>query len=341
MKMIKTTEAVGHVLCHDITQIIKGITKDVAFKKGHIIKEEDIPVLLSLGKDNIYIWEKSEGMLHEDEAADILFNICKGKNMTGSDVKEGKIDLIAEVDGLLQIDVNRLNMINSLGEMMIATRHNNFPVKKGDKLAGTRIIPLIIEEEKIEEAIKIGKNEPLLNIIEFKQKKVGIVTTGNEVYYGRIKDTFGPVIVEKLSEYNAEVLGQEIVNDDLEKITCAINKVLDKGADMVVCTGGMSVDPDDLTPSAIKSTGAKIISYGAPVLPGAMFLLAYYKDNIPIVGLPGCVMYSKRTIFDLVLPRIMADVKLDNKHLAAMGHGGLCLSCDICTYPNCGFGKGV
>lgn len=341
MKMIKTTEAVGHVLCHDITQIIKGITKDVAFKKGHIIKEEDIPVLLSLGKDNIYIWEKSEGMLHEDEAADILFNICKGKNMTGSDVKEGKIDLIAEVDGLLQIDVSRLNMINSLGEMMIATRHNNFPVKKGDKLAGTRIIPLIIEEKKIEEAIKVGRNEPLLNIIEFKQKKVGIVTTGNEVYYGRIKDAFGPVVVEKLSEYNVEVLGQEIVNDDLEKITCAINKFLDKGADMVVCTGGMSVDPDDLTPSAINSTGAKIISYGAPVLPGAMFLLAYYKENIPIVGLPGCVMYSKRTIFDLVLPRIMADVKIDNKDLAAMGHGGLCLSCDICTYPNCGFGKGV
>lgn len=341
MKMIKTTEAVGHVLCHDITQIIKGVTKDVAFKKGHIIKEEDIPVLLSLGKDNIYIWEKSEGMLHENEAAQILFNICKGKNMSGSDVKEGKIELIAEVDGLLQIDVSRLNMINSLGEMMIATRHNNFPVKKGDKLAGTRIIPLIIEEEKMEEAIKIGKNEPLLNIIEFKQKKVGIVTTGNEVYYERIKDAFGPVIEEKLSEYNVEVLGQEIVNDNLENITGAINKFLDKDADLIVCTGGMSVDPDDLTPSAIKSTGAEIISYGAPVLPGTMFLLAYYKDSIPIVGLPGCVMYSKRTIFDLVLPRIMADVKIDNKDLVAMGHGGLCLSCDICTYPNCGFGKGM
>lgn len=341
MKMIKTTQAVGHVLCHDITQIIKGVNKDVAFKKGHIIKEEDISVLLSLGKDNIYIWEKNEGMLHENDAADILFNICKGKNMSGSEVKEGKIELIADTDGLLQIDVNRLNKINSLGQMMIATRHNNFPVKKGDKLAGTRIIPLIIEKEKMEEAKEIGANKPLLNVLEFNYKKIGIVTTGNEVFYGRIKDSFGPVIIEKLSEYNVEILGQEIVDDNLQNITSTIYKFLEEGADMIVCTGGMSVDPDDLTPSAIKSTGAQIISYGAPVLPGAMFLLSYYKDNIPIVGLPGCVMYSKRTIFDLVLPRIMADVKLSDKDLAIMGHGGLCLSCDACTYPNCGFGKGM
>jgi len=341
MKIIKTTNAVGHILCHDITRIIKGVTKDVAFDKGHIIKEEDIPVLLSLGKDNIYIWEKSEEMLHENEAADILFHICKGENMSGSEVKEGKIELIADVDGLLQIDVEKLNKINSLGEIMIATRHNNFPVKIGDKLAGTRIIPLVIENEKMKEAKKIAADKPLLNIIRYKHKKIGIVTTGNEVFYGRIKDTFGPVILEKLSGYDVTILGKEIVDDNIENITKAINQFLNKGADMIICTGGMSVDPDDLTPSAIKNTGAEIISYGAPVLPGAMFLLSYYNGNIPIVGLPGCVMYSKRTIFDLVLPRIMADIKLNNGDLSLMGHGGLCLSCDICTYPNCGFGKGM
>jgi molybdenum cofactor synthesis domain-containing protein len=339
--MIKTTQAVGHVLCHDITQIIRGVTKDVAFKKGHIIKEEDIPVLLSLGKDNIYIWEKSEGMLHENEAADILFNICKGKNISGNGVKEGKIELIADADGILQVDIDKLNKINLLGDIMIATRHNNFQVKKGDKLAGTKIIPLIIEKEKMEEAKNVGGNEPILNVIQFKHKRVGIVTTGNEIFYGRIKDTFGPIIIEKLSEYDVEILGQEIVNDNLQNISSAIHKFLEKGADLIVCTGGMSVDPDDLTPSAIKSTGTEIISYGAPVLPGAMFLLSYYKNTIPIIGLPGCVMYSKRTIFDLLLPRIMADIKLDNKDLAVMGHGGLCLSCDICTFPNCGFGKGM
>jgi len=341
MKMIKTTNAVGHILCHDITQIIKGAINQVAFKKGHIIKEEDIQVLLSLGKDNIYIWEKSEETLHENEAADILFDICKGENMSGSEVKEGKIELIADVNGLFQIDVDRLNKINSLGEMMIATRHNNFPVKKGDKLAGTRIIPLVIEKEKMEEAKKIAGDKPLFDLLTYKHKRVGIVTTGNEVFYGRIKDTFGPVILEKLLEYDVTILGQEIVDDNLENITNTINKFLDQGADMIVCTGGMSVDPDDLTPSAIKNTGAEIISYGAPVLPGAMFLLSYYNGDIPIVGLPGCVMYSKRTIFDLVLPRIMTDVKLNDRDLAIMGHGGLCLSCDICTYPNCGFGKGM
>ncbi|EKQ55061.1 MULTISPECIES: molybdopterin-binding protein [unclassified Clostridium] len=341
MKMIKTTQAVGHVLCHDITQIIKGVTKNVAFRKGHIIKEEDVPILLSLGKDNIYIWEKNEEMLHENEAADILLSVCKGENIVGTEVKEGKVELVADVDGLLQIDVEKMNKINSLGEIMIATRHNNFPVKKGDKLAGTKVIPLVIEKEKMNEVKKIVGDEPLLNIKKFAIKKVGIVTTGNEIFYDRIKDTFGPVIIEKLSAYNAEILGEEIVNDDLENIRKSIIGFLEKGADMIVCTGGMSVDPDDLTPSAIKSTGAEIISYGAPVLPGAMFLLSYYKNNIPIVGLPGCVMYSKRTIFDLVLPRIMANVKLSSKDLSIMGHGGLCLSCDICTYPNCGFGKGM
>lgn len=341
MRMIKTTQAVGHILCHDITQIIKDVKKGVAFKKGHIITEEDIPVLLSLGKDNIYIWEKNENMLHENEAADILFSICKGRNVSGSEVKEGKVELIADSNGLLQVDIEKVNKINSLGEIIIATRHNNFQVKKGDKLAGTKIVPLIIDKEKMEQAKKIGGKEPILNVLKFNHKKVGIVTTGNEIFYERIKDAFGPVIIEKLSEYDVEILGQKIVNDDLEKITTAINSFLEKGADMIVCTGGMSVDPDDLTPSAIKSTGAEIISYGAPVLPGAMFLLAYYKGNIPIVGLPGCVMYSKRTIFDLVLPRIMADVKFDDKDLAVMGHGGLCLSCEVCTFPNCGFGKGM
>jgi len=339
MKLIKTEEAVGHVLCHDLTQIIKGVKKVTVFKKGHVVTEEDVPVLLSIGKDHLYIWEKQEGMLHENEAAQILYDICKNEYMTPTDVREGKIELIAEEDGLLKIDTEKLYKINSLGEMMIATRHSNFPVKKGDKLAGTRIIPLIIEKKKMEEAVKIAGDEPLIKIMPFKNKKAGIVTTGNEVFYGRIKDTFGPVIIEKLKEYNVEILGQKILGDDPKGITEAIEKFISKGADMVICTGGMSVDPDDTTPTAIKNTGAKIISYGAPVLPGAMFLLAYYNDTIPILGLPGCVMYSKRTIFDLVLPRVMAEDKITLEDLAHLGHGGLCLSCDNCTFPNCGFGK--
>ncbi|NLK64697.1 MAG: molybdopterin-binding protein [Tissierellia bacterium] len=342
MKQIKTVDAVGHVLSHDITQIIKDEKKGVLFKKGHIIREEDIPKLLSVGKENIYILEKEEGMLHENEAAEILYEICANKYMKPTQVSEGKIEIIADADGLFKLDVERLYKINSLGEMMIATRHGNTAVKRGDKLAGTRVIPLIIEEEKMKKAQEISAGQPLMEIMPFKHKKVGIVTTGSEVFSGRIKDTFGPVIIEKFSVFDAEILGQKIVDDNRKGITEAVLSFIEQGADIVVCTGGMSVDPDDNTPGAIIDTGAEIITYGAPVLPGAMLLVSYYDKEgrkIPIIGLPGCVMYAKRTIFDLILPRIMADDFIKKSDIDRLGQGGLCLNCDICTYPNCGFGK--
>ncbi len=327
MKLINTTDAVGHVLCHDITQIIPGVTKDAVFRKGHIVTEEDIPVLLSVGKEHLYVWEKDENMLHENEAAQILYEVCKNEHMSPTPVKEGKIELIADVDGVFKVDVERLEAVNSLDDIMIATRHNNFPVKKGDKLAGTRIIPLVIEKERMEQVRQVAGDKPLLALLPYQKKKVGIVTTGSEVYHGRIKDAFGPVIRDKLAEYDAQVLGQTIVDDNQEMITGAIRSWLDQGADMVVCTGGMSVDPDDLTPSSIKALGGEIVTYGAPVLPGAMFLLSYVNGNIPVMGLPGCVMYAARTIFDLVLPRVMAGEQLTKKDLVKLGHGGLCLGC--------------
>ncbi|WKY45060.1 molybdopterin-binding protein [Eubacteriaceae bacterium ES2] len=341
MRMIETNNAVGHVLCQDITQIIKGVTKDAVFRKGHVVREEDIPVLLSVGKENLYIWEKEDGMLHENDAAKILYDLCKGANMRPSEVKEGKIELIATCDGILKIDKDKMNRVNALGEMMVASRHGNFRVKAGDLLAGTRVIPLVIEESKMNRAKEVCGQGSIFEIKQFIHKKVGIVTTGNEVYHGRIKDTFTPVIEEKLAEFDVEIIGHIISNDQHEMITQAIMSLLEQGADMIICTGGMSVDPDDRTPLAIKNTGAQMITYGAPVLPGAMFLLAYYDGNIPIVGLPGCVMYAKRTIFDLVLPRIMTDERLDLEEFTILGQGGLCLSCDVCTFPNCGFGKAI
>ena len=342
MKEIRTEDAVGHVLCHDITQIIKDEKKGVLFKKGHIVREEDIPALLSVGKEHLFVWEKQEGFLHENEGAQILYKICAGDHMHGTEVKEGKIELIADCDGLLKIRKKQLLEINSLGEMMIASRHGNFPVRKGDKIAGTRIIPLVIEKEKMDRAEKLAGEEPLFSILPFKNKKAGIVTTGSEVKKGLIQDTFTPVLKEKLGEYSCQVLGQTTPGDDRRQITADILKFIEEGADMVICSGGMSVDPDDRTPGAIKDTGAQIITYGAPVLPGAMLLLAYYKKNgksIPILGLPGCVMYAKRTVFDLILPRIMADDPVKAEEIAAYGEGGLCLNCSVCTFPNCGFGK--
>ncbi|MBO6129941.1 MAG: molybdopterin-binding protein [Pseudobutyrivibrio sp.] len=348
MKLIKTEDAVGHVLCHDITQIVKGVTKDAIFRKGHIIKEEDIPVLLSVGKDSIYIWENDETKLHENEAAEVLCVLAENDYMERGQVKEGKIELFATIDGLFKVNSQGIKAINGFGQMMIATRHGNLPVKKGDKVAGTRIIPLVIEKDKIEAASvavkKATGGKPILKLIPFKEKKVGLITTGNEVFYGRIQDTFSPVIIEKFAEYGSQVIMHETFEDNDTKVTDAILRMIDSGCEVICCTGGMSVDPDDKTPLAIKNTGADVVTYGAPVLPGAMFMLAYYTSvtgkMVPIMGLPGCVMYAKRTIFDLVLPRIMADDQITADELAALGEGGLCLNCPVCTFPNCGFGKG-
>lgn len=342
MKLIKTEDAVGSVLCHDLTQIIKGVTKDAVFRKGHIVQPEDIPVLLSIGKEHLYVWEADENMLHENDAARILCAICKNANMHESEVKEGKIELSATCEGLFKVDSKRLQLVNSFGQMMIATRHGNTPVKKGDKLAGTRIIPLVIEKEKMYSVQELCGEEPILKLLPYKLKKAAVIATGSEVFTGRIKDTFTPVIEEKLAEYGVEVVFKQVLGDDPEAVTASIKTAIEeKGAELVCCTGGMSVDPDDRTPLAIKNTGAQIISYGAPVLPGAMFLLAYYGVNkVPIMGLPGCVMYSKRTIFDLVLPRVIACDYVTAVELAQLGEGGLCLNCPVCTYPACGFGKG-
>ena len=342
MKLIRTEDAVGSVLCHDLTQIIKGVTKDAVFRKGHIVQPEDIPVLLSIGKEHLYVWEADESMLHENDAARILVDLCKSEGMSESAVKEGKIELAAAVDGLFKVDSKRLQLVNSFGQMMIATRHGNTPVQKGDKLCGTRIIPLVIEKEKMQRVQELCGAEPLLKLLPYKIKRAAVLATGSEVFHGRIKDTFTPVIEAKLAEFGVEVIHKELLDDAPEQITAAIKSAIEeKGAELVLCTGGMSVDPDDQTPLAIKNTGARIVSYGAPVLPGAMFLLSYYgEQQVPVLGLPGCVMYAKRTIFDLALPRVLARDLITAEELAALGEGGLCLNCDVCTYPACGFGKG-
>lgn len=340
MKLLKTEEAVGHVLCHDITQIIPGVVKDARFRKGHVVQPEDIPVLLSLGKENLYVWEKIEGMLHEDEAAEILRDICLNEHMTTKGPKEGKIDLYAQCDGLFKVDVARLDRVNALEDVMIATRHSNTPVKAGDKLAGTRIIPLVIAKERMDIIKEAAGAAPLLRLLPYQPMRVGVVTTGSEVYHGRIPDSFTPVIEKKLAEYHLEINEHRLCSDDKAMIQKAVEELLELNMDMVLCTGGMSVDPDDRTPAAIKATGAQIVTYGAPVLPGAMFMLAYTADGRVIMGLPGCVMYAKRTIFDLILPRVVCGERVSRADIRALGHGGLCLECEQCRYPSCSFGKG-
>lgn len=337
MKVIKTTEAEGMVICHDITQIIKGVVKDTVFRKGHVITKEDIPVLLSVGKDHIYVWEDDENLLHENDGAEILCSMCKGENLTRSEVKEGKINFFAACDGLLKINRKAMKAVNSFGQMMIASKFGDIPVKKGDMIAATRIIPLVIEKEKMEkiqEQVKeITGGEPIFEIKEFRPKKVAIIATGNEVFYGRIKDTFTPVIIDKISQFGAEVFDTMILGDDDSRLTESIRKYVQDGADIVICTGGMSVDPDDRTPLAIKNTGAEIVCHGSPVLTGAMFMMAYCsrgddRHAVPVMGLPGGVMFAKHSVFDLILPRVMADDIVTSEDISDLGEGGLLGSSD-------------
>ena len=339
MKLIQTTDAVGHVLCHDLTQIIPGSYKDARFRKGHVVAEEDIPVLLSMGKEHLYVWEMNPGMVHENDAAERLYTLCTNEHLNRGEVKEGKIELFADCDGLFRVNSEHLIAVNSVDDIMVATRKGNTAVHKGDKLAGTRVIPLIIEEEKLLAAEKAAGGVPLLELLPYKLKTAAIVTTGSEVKLGRIQDTFTPVVKGKLAAYGIETIAQANSGDGVEHVAAAITELRKSGADVIVCTGGMSVDPDDNTPGGIKASGANIVTYGAPVLPGAMFLLGYFDDGTPIMGLPGCVMYAGATIFDLVLPRIAAGVTVSKKDLVSMGEGGLCLGCKPCHWPICPFGK--
>jgi len=338
-KLIKTQDAIGHILAHDMTQIIPGEFKGARFCKGHMVTEEDIPVLLSMGKENLYIWEDIKGTLCEDQAAQYLATLCQGSYMHSTPVKEGKIELIADQEGLLTVDVTSLNAINSLGEILIATRYTNTAVKTKDVLLGARVIPLNIAEGTMKKVEEILKGKPLITITPWELKTAAIVVTGNEVAQGRIKDAFTPIITNKLDKYGIKVIAHQVSTDDIPSIQNAIVKLKEASPDMIFCTGGMSVDPDDQTPIAIENCCQKVVTYGTPVLPGSMFMLGYFEDGVPIMGLPGCVMYHEATILDIVLLRVIAGIPLSREDFVTMGHGGLCLKCERCHFPNCVFGK--
>ena len=337
MKEIKTQDAVGHIISHDITRIIPGGEKGVAFKKGHIVREEDIPDLLKIGKTHLYVWENDGTVLHENEAAAWLADFVAGESLLRGEVKEGKIEIFSDQSGVLRVDKEKLSVLNGFDDLMVATRHDLAPVKAGDKLAGTRIIPIAIAKDRMEEVRQAVGPGAVLSVAPYRRMRTAIVTTGSEVFEGLIEDGFTPVVREKLIEFEVEDVGHLTVPDNPQMATNAILRMVDKGADAVFVTGGMSVDPDDRTPLAIKNTGAEIVSYGAPVLPGAMFLVSYLGDTA-ILGLPGCVMHSKRTIFDIILPRVMAGIRISRQDINDLASGGLCLSCEHCIYPACGFG---
>jgi molybdenum cofactor synthesis domain-containing protein len=339
MKAIPVEEAVGAVLCHDITRIVPGETKGPAFRRGHIVTHDDIQALLNIGKANLYVFDPRDGYVHEDECALRLARAAAGQGVAISSPSEGKSTLSAAHDGVLRIDVDGLMRLNSITDVTFGTIHTGQFVKTGRVLGGTRVIPLAVPEDLLRQAEDVCREHaPIIQVLPLKAARVGVVTTGSEVYTGRIKDGFGPVLRKKFETLGSTLLDQVFVSDQVEMTVAAIRDLVRRGADFIAVTGGMSVDPDDQTPAAIRATGAEVVSYGAPTYPGAMFMLAYLGE-VPIVGLPGCVMYYKASIFDLVVPRLLSGERLERKDIVAFGHGGLCESCPTCHYPACGFGK--
>lgn len=340
MSTVRVEEAVGMVLEHDLTKIVPGEFKGAAFRKGHVIKKEDIEELKSMGKNHINLLNLMDGTIHEDEAALRISTALSSEGIFLKGPSEGKVELKARYRGLLKINVEALNHLNEMEEIVVATIHNNTLVEAGQNLAATRIIPLTIKEEeilKVEELCKSWDGD-VISVQVLKPMKIGLVVTGTEVYEGRIKDGFAPVMKEKIKHYGCSLLDLKYCPDDLEIIEKAIAGMIEKGADIVLACGGMSVDADDVTPQAIKNAAEYVVTYGMPVIPGNMLMLAY-KGETAILGIPGAAMFLKTTSLDIILPRILAGVRLSRKDLTAYGHGGLCLGCKTCIYPMCPYGK--
>ena len=342
LKTIELKDAVGSKLSHDITEIRPGEFKGPAFRRGHTVCEADLCHLQKLGKNHLYVIDLSEDEIHENEAAVIMATALAGDRVIWKDgPKEGKINLLAETDGLLSVNTASLAAFNMADEVMCATLHNHTLVREGDLVAGTRAIPLVMKRAPVERAAAIAKhNGSVLSVRPLHRARVGLVITGNEVYHGLIQDRFAPVLTEKVEALGSEVITFDFAPDDSEAIARAIGTQLEKGCDLVLLTGGMSVDPDDVTRHGIRLAGASEIHYGAAALPGSMFLVAYLAE-VPLLGVPACGLYHRITVLDLVLPRILAGEKIGKAELAFLGHGGLCKDCTECTYPHCHFGKGA
>jgi hypothetical protein len=340
VQCIEVEKAVGNVLFHDITQIEKDKFKGPRYKKGHVIRVEDVEILLSLGKKHIYSIKLDQGELHEDDAGNRLARALQGQGIILEGPNEGRYNLVATGKGLLKINVAALEQINGLEDVVVSTLHTDIPVEKGERVAGAKVIPLVVKETMVAEAEGICSNAvSLISVLPYRQIRIGCVITGSEVKKGRIRDAFAPILREKSLYFGLDAPDVLYADDEAGGIAEAILCLLAKGCGLVIITGGMSVDPDDVTPAGIRRTGARIVKYGAPVLPGAMFMLAY-RNDIPLIGLPACAMYFKTTVLDVLLPRIVAGEILQAGDIIRLGHGGLCRNCEKCMFPGCSFGKG-
>ena len=337
MKKISVTDAVGMTLCHDITAMRDGF-KGAQFRRGHVIREEDVPMLLDIGKKTIFVWEENAGEIHEEDAALRLAAMAGVELAHYTGPSEGKMQLMADSRGMFRVDTDLLRELNSIGDITITSLPDHYPVEEGARIASMRIVPLVTREEQILRAEELCAGRRLFDLLPYKPMKVGIIITGSEIYTGRIKDKFEPVARKKLERYPAEILGVSICDDELDMLVNAAQDFLSRGADVLIFSGGMSVDPDDLTPAAIRALGAEVIAHGAPAQPGNMTLAAYLGDTA-ILGVPGAAISMPTTIFDVLLPQVFTGVRLTRADLIRLGDGGLCQQCRPCHFPNCTFGR--
>lgn len=339
MKNVRVEDAIGMVLAHDLTKIVPGVFKGAAFKKGHIIRQEDIEELKNAGKYNVFVVPLEDDRIHENEAAQRLATAAASKGLLVSEPSEGKANIRAGVHGLLKIDRQALLEVNRLGEIALVSLHDNTVVEKDQIIAAAKIIPLTADGESIENAERIClRNRPVIDVRPLFPLKTGIIVTGSEVYYGRIKDKFGEVLREKVRFYGGEPMEPLYAPDDADFIGRLITETIGKGAEIVLVSGGMAVDADDVTPQAIKNVASDIITYGMPLLPGSMCMIAY-RDLVSVIGVPACAMFHKTTVLDIVYPRLLARERLTRDEMLDLAHGGLCLNCELCRYPVCPFGK--
>jgi molybdenum cofactor synthesis domain-containing protein len=340
LKKIKVEDAVGLKLAHDHTQIIPGKFKGVGFRRGHVVRKNDLPKLLDLGKKEIYVLTLRPGEVHEEDAARRMARAVTGRNLKLAVPREGKVDFIAKTFGLLKIKVAALQKINRVGAVILSTRHNHSIVRAGDIVAGTRIIPLLIRETKVARVEEIGRRQgPVIELLPIRTKRVGVLVTGSEILEGRIQDRSADIVKGKAEALGSKVTRTAVVADDPSLIAAEIGRMKKAGCQVIVTTGGLSVDPDDVTLSGIRRSGAEIVFYGTPVLPGAMFAFACLGKTV-ILGAPACVVHDPVTALDVFLPRVLADDPVCADDVALLGHGGLCLRCPVCRYPVCPFGKG-
>ena len=338
MRKVRVQEAIGQTLCHDITAIMSDGFKGVKFHRGHVIVEEDIPALLDIGKNHVFIWEPEADEVHEDDAALAITQAICGDNLTTNGPTEGKMSISASVEGLFRVKSDALRLINRVDDFTIACRKDFTPVSAGEKLAGARIVPLVTRRANVEAAVAIAQSAfPVFSVLPFKPLKCAVIITGSEVYDGRIQDAFEPIMRKKLQRFHADILGVTKCRDDVDMILAAINTYLQNGAELILLTGGMSVDPDDLTPTAIKLSGAKVITQGVPMQPGNMLMIASLGETV-LMGVPGASMHSPVTSLDVFLPRVFAGVEITSEEIVGMGVGGLCVNCAECTWPFCYFG---